>query len=282
MQGLQLFFLFSIITLFGVILKLLGAVLTTLGVDGVHTILFFILLSALVPVAVSMNILQSYLRKKIKVLVPQTEKRIISLLSNRQFILILASTLAITMLNNVDIIFVKKFLSSENAGIYSSWSLLAKIIFYAIGPVIAVSFIFFSSPESKKHQDKTLIISLGVLLCIGIASYVFYTLFASLIISLFFGSKFQAVIPYLSRASIFGSLYSAIQYINSYFLAIKSRCAFLLFFLLPIYGILLFLIPRNLNQIIQLDILFSGFAVLTYLGAYTMIRLRKKNLARSL
>lgn len=282
MQGLQLFFLLSLITLFGVTLKLFGAILTTFGVDGVGTILFFILLSALIPIMVNVRVLKSYFQRKISISLPQTEKRIISLLYNPQFILILVSTLAITMLNNIDIIFVKKFLSSENAGIYSSWSLLAKIIFYALGPLIAISFIFFSSSETKKHQDTTLVVSLCILLFIGIGSFIFYKVFATFIVSLFFGARFQAVVPYLNQASIFGALYSAIQYINSYFLAIKSRFALLLFVLLPVYVILLFLIPRNLNQIIRLNILFSGFAVLSYLGAYAIIRLKKKSLIRSL
>lgn len=263
LQGLRLFFLFGILGIFGTLLKLLGAILVFAGIDGTTTIIFCILLSAILPIVISFLQLRAYLRIKITTPIIRIRKSMLSLICNGQFLMILTSTLALTLLNNADIVFVKKFFTPQLAGIYGSWSLFAKIIFYSLGPLIAISFIFFSSNKNKDH--KTLNYSLVVLIIVGIASYFFYSNFGSFIINIFFGERFIAVAPYLKQASIFGSLYVAILFINSYYLAKQSSVSLILPILIPIYIVSLFFIKKQIADVMLLNIVFSGIVLSFYL-----------------
>ncbi len=268
MQGLKLFFLYSFISFIATFLKLLGAILSTRIFYKFNVIMFFIFLSVVIPLIIVFFILRSTLRKKVGAKTLKIDRRIVSLLFNVQFLLILFSTLALTLFNNIDIIFVKKFFISTDAGIYSSWSIFAKIIFYALGPLISISFIFFSGTKNKKSQNVALNIALLFLIFVAIGSFIVYKNFAGLVISALFGNKFFAVAPYLSLASIFGSLYAAIAFLNGYFLAKNDKTSLILPLLLPVYFIFLWFGEKKLLYVMNLDIFFSAVVTIFYVAVY--------------
>jgi O-antigen/teichoic acid export membrane protein len=134
---------------------------------------------------------------------------------------------------------VKKYFTPLETGLYSSWSLFAKILFYLVGPIIQVVFVFFAENRKQKLQEQVLLISLGILLFVGVAGYIGYAFFGRFFILILFGNKYLSLLPYLGLAALFGSLYSALNFLNSYFLAKKSRFALILFFSLPLYWLLL-------------------------------------------
>lgn len=272
MQGLRLFFTFFALSILAGFLKLSGSVLTILGVGGLSTIIFFLSLSSVIPLILGFQQISKYLNKKLIRPIPRIQKKITTILFNRQLLLILFSTLGLTLLNNVDIVIAKKFLSSMDAGIYGSWSLFAKIIFYFLGPLISISFIFFSS-ENARHKD-TFHLSIVVLLIIALFSYFFYSNFGPFAINIFFGNKFMGVLPYLKQASIAGSLYACIAFTNYYFVAKKCKEAFILPLFVPIYLVLLIFIDKSISSIISLNITFSLFLTVLYLFSY--IRLLRK------
>ncbi len=263
-QGLRLFFLVTVIAIGTAILKFSGSFISYLGVDGVAVIVIFILISTLFSAIASYILFHKKVQHNSDGVTKRIEKSIFSILLSRQFLIFALSVTGISLFGTIDIIFVKKFFSAEIAGIYSSWSLLSKIILYAIGPLISISFIFFSSSETKKDQKNVLFFSFILLILVGIGSYIVYTRFAIFLINLFFGNGFYALIPYLGMASIFGSLYAALTYINNYFLSKKSFAAVILPATLPFYALGLFIIPKQIEIIMQLTIGFSIFIVTVY------------------
>lgn len=279
-QGLKLFFYISMLSVIGTLIKLLGALFTMLDTNGVNTIIIFIIGATVVPLVLSIFMLHAYLRKKVAIPLPAVEKRVLSLFSNRQFLLILFSTLAVTLFNNIDIVVVKKFLPSTDAGIYSSWSIFAKIIFYAIGPLISISFIFFSDAKNNKFQHRALNLSLIFLLIVGIVSFLVYKNLGSFVVNMLFGDKFKPVVPYLSLASLFGSLYAGIAFLNSYFVAKKDKFSLILPVFLPLYILLLFFGEKDVGYIMKLNIVFSFCIVVLYLLAY--VRSVKKSFVKLL
>ncbi len=266
-QGLKFFGWFSLIGLTAVLLKLMGPVLVFAGIDGLATIMIFLILSPFVSFLLYRFSMNKYIKKENVQKKEILQRRLRDALINKQVIITFLSMLALTMLNNVDIIFVKKFFNPTATGVYSSWSLFAKIIFYIVGPAVTVSFIFFSQKQSKKSEEKILLVSLGVLFFIGLCSFLAYKNLSFLLIQIFFGEKFLPVAPYLSQASIFGSLYTVTAFMNSYFLAKKSYLSLLLPILIPVYAAILFFIPRTLSNIIMLNILFTSFLTGFYLVA---------------
>lgn len=270
LHGLALLLWVSVIGIATSLLKLAGAVFVMFGVDGIHTVLAFLLLATAAQLYLSHTAIKTTIARK-GGSGEHIDKRIVHAIFNRQVVITFLSVLAITIFNNIDIILVKKVFSANDTGIYSSWSLLAKIILYVTGPFSMVSYIFFSSKSRRKNHENLLLLSLGMLTIIAASSYVVYRYFSTFVIGLFFGSKYQSVAPYLAGASLFGSFYTIITFINNYFLALKSRFSLTLILFIPVYFLLFFIIPRTLGSIMLLNIYFSAAVTMVYLVAYAWV-----------
>jgi O-antigen/teichoic acid export membrane protein len=267
LQGMSLFFLFSVIAVGAALIKLSGAILSMFLLSGVATIVTLIVISLLFSFLLGKYFLD-HSSKHLEKSSVGIEKRLLDVVTSRQFIITTISIFGLTLLSNIDIVFVKKFFTAQEAGIYGSWSLFAKIILYFVGPLTAVTLVYFAKQSNKEMQGKTLLMSLGLLAIIGIASYVGYTYFSSLLITLLFGSKFIALLPYLSYASIFGTLYATITLLNNYFLAKKSAASLALPIGMAVYIAALFLIDKSLLALMYLNIIFATIITVVYLYLY--------------
>ena len=236
-------------------------------IGGLSSIILFLFFSIIFTVYKSYLIFNNYIGRTNKI-IPKIERRLTQIMSHKQFLLTSATIFALTLLNNADVIFVKKFFPATTAGIYGSWSLFGKIIFYVSGPMLTISFVYFSGIDHKKNHNKALVVSLFILALITFFIWFFYSIFGHTIIALFFGNKFSAVIPYLGYAALFGSLYTAISFTNGYFLAKRSYFALILPLLLPIYFVVLLFIDKHIDAVIKLNVLFSLFVMLTYSAAF--------------
>lgn len=266
--GLKLFFWLSVIGVAATILKLAGPLLVSFGIDGLATVMTFLLLSGLLPVLANKMFLDRHIKRQQTSQNVLGSKRLLHLIFNKQVIITTISLLAVTALNNLDVIFVKKFLTAEVSGWYGSWSLFARIILFIVSPIIPVSFVFFAGKTGALKQNRVFVLLLAALLFVGGTSYVGYTILAPSLVNILWGDRFNQIIPYLGLAGIFGLLYSIIFFINNYFLAKKSFFALILSFLLPFYVFFLFIIPRNLPSVIRLNIVFSLIVVICYLLTY--------------
>jgi len=181
LQGLKLFFIAGIISLIVVSLKFSGALITFIpSLNNVGVVLLFILISSIVGLLLSVFFLKS---KSPKTETKIIEKRLMHILLDRQTVLTTISLLAIAFLNNADIIFVKKFFLATDAGLYSAWSLFAKIIFYALGPLITVAYIFFTEKNDTKNNRLIPFLWIVFFIFIGLSSYIAYSLFSQAKIS---------------------------------------------------------------------------------------------------
>lgn len=258
LQGLRLFFAFAIIDSGSLIIKLLGAVLVMVGIGDIATIILFLFASMITASFVNYMTVQKKLKKRISRETAPFEARLIHLLKNKQFLFAATSILAITFLNNIDVAFAKKFFSPYEAGIYSSWSLTAKVMWYICTPLISVSFIYFSEQKNSVFQKNVGLISAVILAVVGIVSFFGYRLFNKEIIMVLFGSRFLGVAPFLGYASIFGFFYTCTHFINSYFMAKKSVFSLALPMSILFYILFLFLFARSLIFIMKLNVFFTA------------------------
>jgi len=133
------------------------------------------------------------------------------------------ATLATGSFYSSDIILVKHFFSSHEAGLYASLSTLGKIIFYGTAPIGSVMFPIISQRHAKRQNYKT-ILRLSFLLTLVVASFVsiFYWLFPQVAIGLLYGDKYLAASPYLFWFGLFMALFSLASLMVSYFLSIHK------------------------------------------------------------
>jgi len=264
-QGNRLFIPFALIATFTTIIKLLGALAVMIKIDGLTTILIFIFVSLVFKYVVSKKILIEKDRGEGEV--PLLERRLLHIFSNQTVWITTISLVALYLFNNADIMYAKKFLTGYEAGLYSSWSLFAKITFYVGGPLISLSFIFFASKDQQKHHKKTLLGSLCVLALSGVMILLAYTYFGNILINIFFGAKFAPVIPFLTQAGVFGLLYQLIFFINQYHLAQKNKYALIIALIIPIYIATLFIVRPQLTQMLTLNISFAALLAIFYTGS---------------
>src|SRR3989338_3598369 len=122
---------------------------------------------------------------------PQTplisvNNKIISLLKSKQFRITFLSTVGLAIFGTADILYVKKFFSPFDSGIYNSWNLLSKSLLYVLGPILQISFLFFAEGIEKEKSKKIVMSSFILLIMLVIGSIIVYILFPQFIIKILF------------------------------------------------------------------------------------------------
>ncbi|MFH0749606.1 MAG: oligosaccharide flippase family protein [Candidatus Gottesmanbacteria bacterium] len=178
-------------------------------------------------------------------------------------------TLGMTSIYSTDMILVRHYFQSVDAGIYASLAVLGKIIFYA-SSVLATVFYPVLSERTAKGEKTSNLVGIGLMSVTVISSAItlFYFLFPDFIIKMLFGSLYVGGAPLLGIFGIFLVLYSIGNMFTVTFLAtgktkiwiIPVVCA-----LLQIIGISF--IHQNILQVIYINIGISTLLVIG-LGVY--------------
>ena len=145
------------------------------------------------------------------------------------FLFLLSATLFFT----VDILLVKHFFPSVDAGHYGAASLIGKIVFFAVMPLSQVMFskvskIKRNTKDARRLLKKTLVLSVLV----GVSGSTLYFLVPRFIINFMFGSDFLDISNILGLFGIVMMLYAIMYALAMFLLAIrKSHFIFGLLFL---------------------------------------------------
>lgn len=261
-QGLHLF---RINSLYGVVfsaVKLLGAVIIYFTTSNLWVVMLFIFLAFFVKFILSYLLLKKTL---IKAKVSHISKSILEVIKDKHLLLTLISSVSIAILTNLDIIYVKKMFTGEDAGIYASWSLFGKVIINSLGPLISLSFVFFSSKKHELQHQLFFICAFLSLAVIGFISLIVYGTYSRVFIDTFLGPKFYPVIPFVEWASLYGTGFVMLIFMNNYYLAKGSKKAYILAAAIPVYIVCLFIFGKGIGDVILINIWFSFIVVAVYL-----------------
>lgn len=178
-------------------------------------------------------------------------------------------SISFTSLLTSDLILVKHFFSSHNAGIYGSISNLGKIIFYGSAPIGAVMFPLVSKRKAENGNYLSIFILSLVLMFLmgGIILFVYY-LFPKLAIDVLYGSSYLEGAKYLTIMGAYFVMYSLANLFSSFMLSIDLTKPVMF---VPVFSLL---------QIILINFFHSSFwfvigsslvsisLLLIYLGLY--------------
>lgn len=121
----------------------------------------------------------------------------------------LIQSIATTSLYSSDVVLVKHFFSSHDAGIYASLSTLGKIIFFGAGPIGAVMFPLVSERSSKgENYKKVFIYSFVATVLFAMGICLVYWLLPNFAINLLFGPSFLESSKLLIWFGIFMSIFT--------------------------------------------------------------------------
>ena len=127
----------------------------------------------------------------------------------------------IAALYSQDVILVKHFFSAEEAGIYSSLSVLGKIIFFASSSLGAVAFPMLAEyKELGKPYGSIVAVSLLGVAAISFGITLFYFLFPSFVVTMLFGNAFAKASGLLPAFGLFISFFTLSYLFTSMYLAL--------------------------------------------------------------
>lgn len=155
---------------------------------------------------------------------------------------------------STDIILVKHFLSSSQAGLYGGLSLVGKVIFYFTSPIPLVMFpLIIKRYNQEKSFHSLFYLSLLLVSLASIFITVFYFIFPRFVINLFLGGgNYYFVKSYIGLFAIFISLYSLVNVCINFFLSVAKT------------SIYLFVTPLALLQIILISIFHDNFSEIIF------------------
>ncbi len=130
------------------------------------------------------------------------------------------ATLGITTIFSVDVVLVKHFFPPSVAGIYSSLSVLGKIVFFATSSIGQVLFpVVAERKELNQSHDKVVYVALLCIAGVSFAICAVYALFPSLVVHVLFGKAFEGATEYLGWFGVFISFFTIANTITTICLA---------------------------------------------------------------
>ncbi len=161
------------------------------------------------------------------------------------------------LINNSDILMVKHYFDSYNAGLYASLALIGRVVYF-----VAWMFVMLLLPKVvQKHKDgeEHTSILIKYVLYITILSTVIVVgcyLFPELIINIMFGDQFIYIAPLLWKYAIATSLFAISNIFAYYFLSLDRYVPVILSGLLGILQIALVAVfHQSLEQVVVMQII---------------------------
>ncbi|OGH43946.1 MAG: hypothetical protein A3J14_02010 [Candidatus Levybacteria bacterium RIFCSPLOWO2_02_FULL_37_18] len=167
------------------------------------------------------------------------------------------SLVGLTSFISTDILLVKHFFSSDDAGIYAGISLLGRIIYFFTAPITMVLFplIVQRNTRGEKYIHLLKLGGLLVFLCsfaITISYYLFPDFFIKIILK---REEYLIGIPFLGLFGIFMIIYSLLFLITNFYLSIKKTKVFLvILFFAFLQGILIWFYHETFQNIVLISI----------------------------
>lgn len=178
---------------------------------------------------------------------------------------VLIQTVATTSLYSSDVILVKHFFSSYDAGIYASLSTLGKIIFFGAGPIGAVMFPMVSQRKAKgENYRKIFILSFLATTFLAITVLALYSLVPELAIRLLYGSAYLEAASLLVWFGVFITLFTLSFLLISYGLSLGRTRIVVLPAIAAIAQILMiWFFHQTLFMVISISIFIASLLLLS-------------------
>lgn len=166
----------------------------------------------------------------------------------------------LTLLNNADIILVKHFFESYEAGVYSALVVIGKVLLFGAGAASVIMFPQISaavaSGENPKEKLKPfLLIQLFLVVC----GTLVFALLPKLITLIMFGERYLPAVQYLPRFSLFMGFYIMINFFILFFIAMEKYFA-TVFLGLGVFlqVVLIWFFHDSLSTVVNINMGISG------------------------
>ena len=180
--------------------------------------------------------------------------------------------IGLTLLNNMDVIFVKHFFSGDQAGIYSGLVTVGKVLLFGTSSVATVMFPQISADFTRGESPKKKLGGfLAVQLLLVVCGTVFFVSFPKFITLLMFGEKYLPAVMYLPRFSIFMAFYVLINFFVLFFMAVGKYLPVLFLGVGALLQVsLIWFFHDSLGSIVNVNIFVTGLVLLLLVVYYKL------------
>lgn len=180
---------------------------------------------------------------------------------------VLVQSLAVTSLYSSDLILVKHFFSSHDAGLYASLSTLGKIIFFGAGPIGSVMFPIVSQRHAKGLKTKRIFLySFFATAAISLSILLVYLLFPRFAVNLLYGSAYLESANLLVWFGIFMTLFTLSSLLINFHLSLNRTKVVVLPLLAAIAQIAaIWFYHQSLFDIVSISIVVTALLLVSLL-----------------
>ncbi len=174
------------------------------------------------------------------------------------------------LINNSDILIIKHFFSSEDAGQYAALALIGRVIFFATWAVVTTLFPIVAQKHQRGEKHRHLLaLGLGLVLLVSGVTISGSYFFPEFIVSVLFGKAYLVIAPLLWLYAVATSLYALANVIVNYQLSIgKSTSSFFALLGGISQVLVLWFWHGSLEQVVVLQIILMGIMLTTLLIWY--------------
>lgn len=262
LQGMLKFELFALTGILEVFLKIgLAILLIFLGFSVLGAILAIVLAEVFVYFVTFLPIKYRFLK-----VTGNTSNNVFSRRELLGYSLpVFIATFSMVSFYSSDVILVKHFFTPLEAGLYSSLSVMGRVIFFASAAVALVMFPVVSEKYSRREKyHHFFYFALSFVLAISAGILAFYFLIPSLVVRIFFGQAFVPAAPFLAPFGLFMLLFSLANIFVIFFLATnKIKIAACTLFAALTQVILIVIFHSSLLQVIMISILTASLLLLS-------------------
>ena len=132
--------------------------------------------------------------------------------------------LFMTSFTSSDVILVKHFFNSQQAGLYAGLSLVGKVIFYFTAPIPSVMFpLVIKRYNLGTNFNKLFYLALGLVFIPSFLITAFYFIYPDFIIKLFLGGRgYMAIAPYAGLFAFYLMVFSLLNLVVVFFLSLNK------------------------------------------------------------
>lgn len=266
LQGLSSFFRYSILNFLEAIVKIFFAVfLVYIGfkVEGAYG-------AIVLSIAVALFVSYFYLKGVVKVGVNRQTKYIHAKDLLKFALPTFITSLGLTSIFTTDVILARHFFPGVESGYYSALSVLGKIVYFAVSPIVLVLFPMISEHHAR-HESYSRILFLGVLFTFLLSGFItlIYFLAPEFMILTLFGERYLAIANMLGIFAVFVALLSLAGLFANFYLSIhKTWPSYIVATGAILQIALIFLFHKNLFEIIWVSVIITFLLLIALLLYY--------------
>ncbi|MBX3082881.1 MAG: polysaccharide pyruvyl transferase family protein [Anaerolineae bacterium] len=169
------------------------------------------------------------------------------------------------LINNSDVLIVKRFFDTTSAGQYAALALIGRMVFFATWSVVTTMFPIVAQRHQRGESHRHLLWNaLKMVGAVSVGIIIMTLLIPNLIVNILFGEQYLSIAPLLWAYALATTLYSIVNVYVNYWLSVgKSGGTYLVLVGGIMQVILLVLLHQTLSVVVWVQIGLMGSVALT-------------------